>query len=496
MATLLSRLIEVAASNAQRIAMVDGARHATYGMFLAQARACAATLRARGLNAGDRVAIVLPNRLEAATTIYGIWLAGGVAVPLNAQARSRDFAPWLRHCGARIVVHERDHADIGQALQEADLDVQPLSLDRDTGYPEAAFEQCHDPAPDALALLLYTSGTTGAPKGVMLSHANLLANAEAVIDYLQLTADDSVLDVLPFYYAYGASVLHTHLLCGARIVLAPSMMFPHLVTQALQSECVTGFCGVPSTYALLLAHVSLADLNVPTLRYLAQAGGAMPAALVRRLRDALPHARLFLMYGQTEATSRLTYLPPEQLDAHPGCVGSPLRGVEIRIRREDGAWAGACEAGEVCARGPSIMLGYWNNPEATSAALREGWLHTGDLGHLDAEGYLYLDGWRSDMIKTGAHRVNPADIEEAIAELPWVIEAAVVGVDDDILGQVIKAFVVVAQEQPRGEDRIRAHCRARLAPYKVPKHVQFIGTLPRTASGKVRRVQLTELETS
>jgi acyl-CoA synthetase (AMP-forming)/AMP-acid ligase II len=496
MATLLSRLIEVVTANAQRIAMVDGTRHATYCMFLAQAHACAAALRARGLNAGDRVAIVLPNRLEAATTVYGIWLAGGVAVPLNAQARARDFAPWLRHCGARIVVHERDHADIGQALQEADLDVQPLSLDRDTGYPEAVFEQHHDPAPETLALLLYTSGTTGAPKGVMLSHANLLANAEAVIDYLQLTADDSVLDVLPFYYAYGASVLHTHLLCGARIVLAPSMMFPHLVMQALQSECVTGFCGVPSTYALLLAHVSLADLNVPTLRYLTQAGGAMPAALVRRLRDALPHARLFLMYGQTEATSRLTYLPPEQLDAHPGCVGRPLRDVEIRIRREDGAWAGACEAGEVCARGPSIMLGYWNNPEATSAALREGWLHTGDLGHLDAEGYLYLDGRRSDIIKTGAHRVNPVDIEEAITELPWVIEAAVVGVDDDILGQVIKAFVVVAQEQPRGEDRIRAHCRARLAPYKVPKHVQFIGTLPRTASGKVRRVQLTELEPS
>lgn len=496
MATLLSRLIDVVAANTQRIAMVDGARQATYGMFLAQARACAAALRAHGLQAGERVAVVLPNRLEAATAVYGTWLAGGVAVPLNVQAKARDFGPWLRHSGARIVVHERDHADIELALREPDLDVQPLPLDRDAGYPEALFEQRHHAAPETLALLLYTSGTTGAPKGVMLSHANLLANAEAVLDYLQLAADDSVLDVLPFYYAYGASVLHTHLLCGARIVLAPNMMFPHLVARALQSERVTGFCGVPSTYALLLAHVSLADLDVPALRYLTQAGGAMPAALVQRVRDALPHVRLFLMYGQTEATSRLTYLPPDQLEKRPGCVGRPLRDVEIRIRREDGAWAGACEAGEVCARGPNIMLGYWDNPEATSTALREGWLHTGDLGHLDAEGFLYLDGRRSDMIKTGAHRVNPTDIEEAIAELPWVIEAAVVGIDDDILGQVIKAFVVVEQEQPRGEDRIRAHCRARLAPYKVPKHVQFIGTLPRTASGKVRRVQLTELETS
>ena len=473
--------------------MVDGARRTTYDAFFSQAVACAAALRARGLQAGERVAIVLPNRLEAATSVYGVWLAGGVAVPLNVQARARDFSPWLRHCDARIVVHEHGHRDVEQALGDLEGTIQSLPLDDSTGFPEASFAPDQESAGDSLAMLLYTSGTTGAPKGVMLSHANLLANAEAVIDYLQLTADDSVLDVLPFYYAYGASVLHTHLLTGGRIVLAPSLAFPHLVTQALQGESITGFCGVPSTYSLLLEHT---QLSAPSLRYLTQAGGAMPARLVRRLRDALPHVRLFLMYGQTEATSRLTYLPPEDIDERAGSVGRPLRDVEIRICRDDGTWASPGETGEVCARGPNVMLGYWNNPEATDAVLREGWLHTGDLGHLDAKGYLYLDGRRSDMIKTGAHRVNPADVEEAIAELAWVIEAAVVGIDDDVMGQVIKAFVVVAQEQPRGEDRIRAHCRARLAPYKVPKQVEFIGALPRTASGKVRRVQLTEAETS
>lgn len=496
MATLLSRLRQVAAANPDRIAMVDGARRTTYDAFFAQAMACAAALRARGLQPGERVAIVLPNRLEAATTVYGIWLAGGVAVPLNAQARARDFAPWLLHCDARIVVHERGHRDVEDALGDFEGATQSLPLDDNTGYPEARFAAGEEPDGDSLAMLLYTSGTTGAPKGVMLSHANLLANAEAVIDYLQLTAGDSVLDVLPFYYAYGASVLHTHLLTGGRIVLAPSLAFPNLVIQALQAESITGFCGVPSTYSLLLAHTQLSAQVAPSLRYVTQAGGAMPARLVRRLRDALPHVRLFLMYGQTEATSRLTYLPPEQIDERAGSVGRALRDVEIRIGRDDRSWASPGETGEVCARGPNVMLGYWNNPEATAAVLREGWLHTGDLGHLDAEGYLYLDGRRSDMIKTGAHRVNPADVEEAITELPWVIEAAVVGIDDDVMGQVIKAFVVVAQEQPRGEDRIRAHCRARLAPYKVPKQVEFIGALPRTASGKVRRVQLTEAETS
>lgn len=475
--------------------MVDGARRTTYEEFFTQAMACAAALRARGLQPGERVAIVLPNRLEAATTVYGIWLAGGVAVPLNAQARERDFAPWLRHCDARIVVHERGHGDIKDALDDFE-GTQSLPLDDNTGYMEASFAPGEESEGDSLAMLLYTSGTTGAPKGVMLSHANLLANAEAVIDYLQLTADDSVLDVLPFYYAYGASVLHTHLFTGGRIVLAPSLAFPHLVAQALQAESITGFSGVPSTYSLLLEHVQLSGQIAPSLRYLTQAGGAMPGKLVMRLRDALPHVRLFLMYGQTEATSRLTYLPPADIDERKGSVGRALRDVEIRICRDDGSWAIPGETGEVCARGPNVMLGYWNNPEATEAVLREGWLHTGDLGHLDAEGYLYLDGRRSDMIKTGAHRVNPADVEEAITELPWVIEAAVVGIDDEVLGQVIKAFVVVAREQPRGEDRIRAHCRARLAPYKVPKQVEFIGALPRTASGKVRRVQLTEAETS
>ena len=496
MATLLSRLRQVAAANPHRIAMVDGARRATYEAFFTQAAACAAALRARGLQSGECVAIVLPNRLEAATAIYGIWLAGGVAVPLNAQARVRDFVPWLRHCDARIVVHEHGHVDVEEALKDIGTTTQALPLDEHTGFTDAGVVESGNPAPHSLAMLLYTSGTTGAPKGVMLSHANLLANAEAVIDYLQLTADDSVLDVLPFYYAYGASVLHTHLLTGARIVLAPSLAFPPLLVQALKAESITGFCGVPSTYSLLLEHVQLSAEAAPSLRYLTQAGGAMPTRLVERLRDALPHVRLFLMYGQTEATSRLAYLPPEHIDTRPGSVGRALRDVEIRIRGEDGRWAGPGETGEVCARGPNIMLGYWNNPEATATALRDGWLHTGDLGHLDADGYLYLAGRRSDMIKTGAHRVNPADVEEAITELPWVIEAAVVGVDDDVLGQVIKAFVVVAQDQPRGEDRIRAHCRARLAPYKVPKHVEFIGALPRTASGKVRRVQLTEAEIS
>ena len=500
LATLAARVAQVVAEDADRIAIVDAGRRCSYGEFWSQARTFAAQLRAAGLAPGERVAIVLPNRIEAATAVYGTWLAGGVAVPLNAQARSRDFVPWLRHCGARVLVHEHDNEDVAASLQALDaLDGAPhaIALEADSGFVDRLGDSRGVRVPDdpgAVALIVYTSGTTGAPKGVTLSHGNLLANAEAVVEYLGIGPDDSVLDVLPFYYAYGASVLHTHLIRGARIVLGPSMLFPNLVVDALRREAVTGFSAVPSTFALLLERGRLDGLDAPALRYLTQAGGAMSPALTRRVRNALPGPRLFVMYGQTEATSRLTYLAPERLDDKPGSVGRPLAGVEIAVLRDDGEPAAAGEDGEVCARGPNVMLGYWDNAEATAIALRDGWLHTGDIGRLDADGDLFLAGRRSDMIKTGAHRVNPADVEEAIAELPWVIEAAVVGVDDAVLGQVIKACVVVSDLPPRADDRIRAHCRAQLAPYKVPKFVQFIDALPRTASGKVRRVQLMETQ--
>jgi acyl-CoA synthetase (AMP-forming)/AMP-acid ligase II len=242
--------------------------------------------------------------------------------------------------------------------------------------------------------------------------------------------------------------------------------------------------------------VKLGDYDLSSLRYLTQAGGPMSAVLTRRLRAALPRARLFVMYGQTEATSRLTWLPPERLDEKLGSVGIPVNGVSLRIAREDGDDAATGEVGEVQVRGANVMRGYWNNPDASAAVLRDGWLRTGDMGHLDGDGYLWLVGRRSDMIKTGAHRVHPVDIEEVIAEVPGVAEVAVIGVDDDVLGQVIKAFVVAPGLPPRSENMIKAYCRERLASYKIPRDIAFVSALPRTASGKVRRAALLEPDTA
>ncbi|MET0654519.1 MAG: AMP-binding protein [Pseudoxanthomonas sp.] len=493
---LAGRVALIARQTPGRTALVDGARRIGYGEFWRQAEAFAAHLREQGLSEGERLALLLPNRIEAAVACYGGWLAGAVVVPLNVQARARDFAPWLRHCGARHVVYEQGHRDAELALEETGFsgsrtvlaEGEPLCA----ASPEDAMLEIPQIQEHRTALILYTSGTTGAPKGVMLSHANLLANAEAVVAYLQLGPDDRVLSVLPFYYAYGASVLHTHLISGACVILAPNLMFPHLVLQALAQERATGFSGVPSTYALLLQHTELGEYDFSSLRYLTQAGGAMSPQLTNRLRAALPAPQLFVMYGQTEATSRISWLPPEKLDEKLGSVGIPVQGLQWKILREDGSQAAAGDSGEVWVRGPNVMQGYWENAAATASVLAEGWLRTGDIGYLDADGYLFLHGRRSDMIKTGAHRVHPTDIEEVIAELPGVTEVAVVGVEDEILGQVIKAFVVASDLPPRAEDRIKAHCRARLAPYKIPRHVAFVDALPRTASGKVRRVQLME----
>ncbi|GAA4801913.1 class I adenylate-forming enzyme family protein [Lysobacter hankyongensis] len=504
MSSVPARVAEVVERHPERIAIVADDRRIRYDEFWRESVCFARALRAHGLQPGERVAILLPNRIEAAVACYGCWLAGGIAVPLNVQARARDFQAWLRHAEARHVVHEYSHNDVVDAIAAVDASSGhppmrrwPVGADRPLCAPAGddapeIVRDASDIDADRVAMILYTSGTTGAPKGVTLTHGNLLANAGAVIDYLQLDPDDSVLSILAFYYAYGASVLHTHLLSGACIVLAQNLLFPHLLMDTIVRERITGFSGVPSTFALLLERVKLGDYDLSSLRYLTQAGGPMGPTLTQRLRAALPGARLFVMYGQTEATSRLTWLPPERLDEKLGSVGIPIGGVSLRIVREHGGDADTGEDGEVWVRGANVMRGYWNNPESSAAVLRDGWLRTGDMGHLDDDGYLWLVGRRSDMIKTGAHRVHPVDVEEVIAEVPGVAEVAVVGVDDDVLGQVIKAFVVAPGLPPRSDNLIKAHCRERLASYKIPRDIAFVSALPRTASGKVRRAALLE----
>ena len=474
------------------LAIVDGIHRLTYVQLHEMTCIVADRLCKYGISPGDRVAMLLPNSAQAVALIYGTWLVGGVIVPLNPQARGQEVCALAQHSGARIVVCEPGYRDLDAVagatatrnttvLMIADL----TTAAGDTLNPAPAALNADD-----LAMLLYTSGTTGHPKAVMLSHGNISANVAAIINYLELTREDRVLSVLPFNYSYGSSVLHTHLAVGATIVLEKNLVFPHAIAETMEREKVTGFPGVPSTFALLLSRVDLAGMRLDSLRYVTQAGAAMSAALVEKLRKALPQTRIFIMYGQTEATARLSYVPPDRLGDKPGSAGIPVSGVEIEIRDEQRRALKPHDSGEVWVRGPNVMQGYWHDEPATHAVLVDGWLKTGDIGYLDDEGFLFLVGRRSDIIKTGANRVHPGEIEEVIAGLAGVSEVAVAGIDDELLGQTIAAWVVPEPGRDISVEGIKARCREMLASYKIPKQVQIVATLPRTASGKLRRFEL------
>lgn len=475
----------------------------TYAHLLQVSERVRNAFAARAVERGVRVALLVRNSPQYAALYYGVLGAGCAAVPLNVQERAPVLLRQMRHCGACALIVERDHpqfSELAAAVGDAGVDLIPVTLTDSEDGPALADEVdgAHAPTvhvdigPDALATIIYTSGTTGRPKGVMLSHGNLAANADAIISYLELTPQDRGLCVLPFHFSYGASVLHTHLLAGATLFIEDNFAFPKLTLQRMQDERITGFAGVPATFALLLGRCQLSEFDLSALRYMTQAGGAMPKALIERLCAQAPAIRLFVMYGQTEATARLTYLPPEELGARLGSVGVALPGVEIRVFDEAGAEAPAGRSGEIRARGPNVMLGYWADVAATAETLRDGWLHTGDLGHKDADGYLYIDGRAVDMIKVGAFRVSPQEVEEAIAELPGVEEVGVTAIADDVLGQAIKAVIVRQAGAELDIRAIKAHCRQQLAGYKIPKVVEFAAALPRTSSGKVQRFKLAQ----
>jgi acyl-CoA synthetase (AMP-forming)/AMP-acid ligase II len=286
-------------------------------------------------------------------------------------------------------------------------------------------------------------------------------------------------------------VLHTHLAAGATLLLEDNLAYPHVIVHRLQQEKVTGFSGVPSTFAILMSRCRLDEYDLSSLRYLTQAGGAMTRAAIQRTRQLVPSAQFFIMNGQTEATARLTYLPPEYLSERLGSVGVPLAGIEIEIRNAQGEELPPGQVGELCARGPNIMLGYWRDDEATRETVIDGWLHTGDLAHRDEAGFLYIDGRVVEMIKVGSFRVSPLEVEEVLATLPGTAEMAVASIPDELLGRAIKAVIVLREGATLDERQVKAHCRAHLASYKVPKTVEFARELPRTSSGKIQRFKLT-----
>jgi acyl-coenzyme A synthetase/AMP-(fatty) acid ligase len=356
----------------------------------------------------------------------------------------------------------------------------------------AALASPHQPRPDETALILFTSGSTGRPQGVLQTVRNIDANTRSIVRYLALTSRDRAMLTLPLSYCYGRSVLQTHLAVGGSVFLDHRFALPRVVMETIGDEGCTGFAGVPLTFEVLRRQVDVASVGMPALRYVTQAGGAMAPETTDWVRAAFAPAALVVMYGQTEATARLAWLPPDRAADKRGSMGIAIPGVELRVVDDTGRERPRGAVGHLVARGDNVTPGYLDDPEATAAILRDGWLWTGDLGTQDADGFLFHQGREREILKVGGHRVSPMAIEQVLESSPDVAEAGVCGIPDDLLGEVPVAFVVPATDD-LDIDRLRAHCQAHLPPMQLPRAFHVVDALPRNASGKLLRARLREL---
>jgi acyl-CoA synthetase (AMP-forming)/AMP-acid ligase II len=341
-----------------------------------------------------------------------------------------------------------------------------------------------------LASIVYTSGSTGAPKGVMLSHLNVASNTHSIIQYLHLTDTDRVMAILPLYYIYGRSLLTTHFCAGGSIVLDNRFAFPQVVLQTMRTTKVTGFAGVPSTFLILLNRSTVRDSKFESLRYVTQAGGSMAPAIQKEVARVFAPAKLFIMYGTTEASPRLSYLEPEMLPLKWGSIGKAIPNVDLFVADENGNELPPGHTGEIVARGSNIMAGYWNDPVETAKVMRNGLYYTGDIGKTDEGGYVYVIGRTKDVTKVGGFRVSTKEIEDALLEINEIHEAAAISVDDPVLGEAIKAFVVLREDADLAEEGIRKTLRIMLPLYKHPKYIEITDSIPKNESGKYLKAEL------
>lgn len=335
--------------------------------------------------------------------------------------------------------------------------------------------------------IIFTSGSTGLQKGVMISHKNIISNTNSILEYLELTKDDIIEVVMPFYYCYGLSLLHTHLRIGGSIVLNNLFICIGSVIKDLNEYNCTGFSGVPSHFQIMLRKTkAFKTTKFPSLRYFTQAGGKLHTAFVQEFMDAFPDKKFFVMYGQTEATARLSYMPSDQLSYRLGSIGKGIPGVCLRVVNTFGQDVKPGESGEIIAKGDNIMLGYYRDEETTAQTIKEGWLHTGDLATIDEDGFIYIQGRMKEIIKVLGFRISPKEIEEVIVSFPGVIDCTIKGEQDDVCGEVIKAIIYIhpAQKEKFTEQIIQKYCSERLASYKIPKKIEFSTQFEFNEAGK------------
>ena len=494
-----------------KVALIhDEARH-TYAEINDQANRMANCLINTGIVVGDRIVILFENCMEYVVSYYAVLKAGAVAVPLNSDIKPEGLKAIAMELEPKAIISSSRFERVlgssnlhGCHIQSLILKA-PISAWSNTTFEIEELSGILRSGPTTnpninirgtdFASIIYTSGSTGHPKGVLLSHSNIVANTLSICRYLYLTSNDIQMVVLPFFYVFGKSLLNTHFAVGGTIVINNKFAFPVTVLKEMVAENVTGFSGVPSTYAYLLHRSPLADYRdkLTALRYCSQAGGHMPRSIKEDLRRVLPaHTEIYVMYGATEASGRLAYLEPALYSQKMDSIGRAIPGVTLRILNPEGIEAKPGETGELMATGANIMQGYWNDPEPTQKILSNGWYHTGDLAYRDAEGYLYVIGRKDDQFKAGGHRINPVEIEDTLMESGMLVEAVVLGVGDDLNGHKL-VCCCVAKSNGISKNTILSFCAERLPKFKIPKSLLFAYSLPKNMSGKIDRKKCLEL---
>jgi amino acid adenylation domain-containing protein len=506
-------LLQSARELPDKVALVCMKQRLTYGELNARSNALAHSLAAAGVERGDRVVVFADNTVETVISFWAVLKANAVVSIVNPLTKSDKLKYLLDDCRPTALITDAhiysvfaEPASACRQLRRVVVsgvieDAKLAALPHAQRWDEAVAGGDHMAAPARtcididLASIIYTSGSTGDPKGVMLTHRNMLTACTSIASYLELQEDEVILGVLPLAFDYGLYQMLMAFRTGARLVLERSFTFPAQILNLMVDEGVTGFPGVPTIFSILAELKSLKDYDLSKIRYVTNTAAALPVKHILMLRDIFPAARIYSMYGLTEC-KRCTYLPPQDIERKPSSVGIAIPNTEMWIVDEDGNKVAPGTIGQLVIRGATVMKGYWEKPEATAVKLKPGplpgeqVLYTGDHCKMDEEGYLYFVGRMDDIIKSRGEKVAPKEVENMLMNIPGVREAAVIGVPDEILGQAIKAFVVLEEGVNMSEKQLQKECQSRLENFMVPKYIVTVPNLPRTDTGKIKKTGL------